>query len=152
MRRCGRYGFNPWARKIPWRRKQVPNPVFLPGKFHGLRNLAGNSAWGCKESDMTECLSLSLFITILTVAGKKEVTQYSVVIQSPSWILLLATPWTVSRRASLSSTISQSLLKFIESVTLLNHPIFCHPFLLLPSIFPSIRVSPLHQVAKVLEL
>ena len=37
-------------------------------------------------------------------------------------------------------TISQSLLKFIKSVTLLNHPIFCHPVLLLPSIFPSIRV------------
>ena len=32
----------------------APNPIFLPGKFHGQRNLAGYSPWGLKESDMTE--------------------------------------------------------------------------------------------------
>ena len=41
-------------RKIPWGRKWVPTPVFLPGKFHGQRNLAGCSPWGCKELDTTE--------------------------------------------------------------------------------------------------
>ena len=52
------------------------------------------------------------------------------------------TPWTAERQASLSITNSRSLLKFvsIESVMPSNHLILCHPFLLLPSIFPSIRV------------
>ena len=51
-------------------------------------------------------------------------------------------PWTAARQASLSFTISQSLLKLIsiESVMPSNHLILCHPLLLLPSIFPSIRV------------
>ena len=53
-----------------------------------------------------------------------------------------ASPWIIARQASLSSTISQSLLKFmsIESVTATNHLILCHPLLLLPSIFLSIKV------------
>ena len=46
--------FNPWARKILWRRKQQPTPVFLPGESHGCRGLVGYSPWGRKESDMTE--------------------------------------------------------------------------------------------------
>ena len=33
-RRCKRHWFDPWVRKIPWRRKQQPIPVILPGKFH----------------------------------------------------------------------------------------------------------------------
>ena len=37
FRRCKRRGFNPWVRKIPWRRKWQPTPVFLPGKSHGQR-------------------------------------------------------------------------------------------------------------------
>ena len=53
-----------------------------------------------------------------------------------------ATPWTAARQASLSITNSRSLPKLmsIESVMLSNHLILCHPLLLLPSIFPSIRV------------
>ena len=68
------------------------------------------------------------------------------------------TPWTASRQASPSYTISRSLLKLmsIESVMPSNHLILCRPLLLLPSVFPSIRVfsneSAQHQVAKVLEL
>ena len=50
---CGRPGFNPWVGKIPWRRERLPTPVFWPGEFHGLY-----SPWVCKESDMTEGLSL----------------------------------------------------------------------------------------------
>ena len=52
------------------------------------------------------------------------------------------TPWTAARQAPLSSTISQNLLKrmSIELVTPSNHLILCCPLLLLPSIFPSIRV------------
>ena len=61
---------------------------------------------------------------------------------SLSHVQLFATPWIAAHQASLSFTISWSLLKFmsIESVMLSNHLIFCCPLFLLPSIFPSIRV------------
>ena len=49
-----RRGFDPWVRKIPWRRAQQPTPVFLPRAFHELGSLAGYSPWGGKESDTTE--------------------------------------------------------------------------------------------------
>ena len=45
--------FDPLVRKIPQRRKREPAPVFLPGKSHRQRDLAGYSLWGCKESDKT---------------------------------------------------------------------------------------------------
>ena len=63
-------------------------------------------------------------------------------VQSLSRVRLFATPWTAACQASLSITNSRSLLKLIsiESVMLSNHLILCHPLLLLPSIFPSIRV------------
>ena len=65
-----------------------------------------------------------------------------VVVRSFSCVQLFATPWTAAHQASLSFTISQSLLKFmsIESVMLSNHLILCHPLLLLPSIIQSIKV------------
>ena len=49
-----RPGFDPWVRKISWKRKWQPTPVLLPGKSHGWRSLVGYSPWGRKESDMTE--------------------------------------------------------------------------------------------------
>ena len=65
-----------------------------------------------------------------------------IVFQSLSCVQLFATPWTAACPGSSVSTVSQSLLKFmsIESVMLSNHLILCCPFLLLPSIFPIIRV------------
>ena len=54
-------GFDPWVRKIPWRRKWQPIPVFLPGKSHGWRRLAGYSPWGCKESHTIEWLHFLSF-------------------------------------------------------------------------------------------
>ena len=42
-----------WVRKIPWRGKWQPTPVFLLGKSHGQRSLVGYSPWGLKESDTT---------------------------------------------------------------------------------------------------
>ena len=82
-RRLKRCGFDPWVRKIPWRRKWPPTPV-----------------------------------------------------------LLLMTPWTAAHQASLSFTISQSLLKLmsIELGMPSNHLILCRALLLLLSIFPNIRV------------
>ena len=47
-------GFDPWVRKIPWRRKWKPTPVNLPGKSHGQRSLVGCRLWGRTESDTTE--------------------------------------------------------------------------------------------------
>ena len=58
--KCRRPGLDPWGRNIPWRREQLPTPVFLPGEFHGQRSLVGYSPWGCRESDTTEQLTLSL--------------------------------------------------------------------------------------------
>ena len=48
---CRKPGFDPWFRKIPWRRKWQPTPVLLPGKFHRWRSLVGYSPWDRKESD-----------------------------------------------------------------------------------------------------
>ena len=86
------------------------------------------SPWGRKESDMTKRLSLSVFLF-----------QFSSV-QSLSYVRLFETPWTAACQASLSITRSQSLLKLmsIELGMPSNHLILC--CLLLPSIFPSIRV------------
>ena len=64
------------------------------------------------------------------------------VVKLLSHVWLFATPWTAARQASLSITSPWTLLKLmsIKSVMLFNHLILCHPLLLLPSIFPSIRV------------
>ena len=79
------------------------------------------------------CLSLSDFPSSV---------QFSSVQFSCSHVQLFVTPWTAARQASLSITNSWSLLKLmsIKSVMPSNHLILCHPLLLLPSIFPSIRV------------
>ena len=63
-------------------------------------------------------------------------------VQSLSRVRLFASPWTATRQAPLSITNSQNLLKLmsIDSVMPSNHLILCCPLLLLPSIFPSIRV------------
>ena len=69
-------------------------------------------------------------------------SSYPFVVQSLSCVCLFASPWTAARKASLSFTISWSLLTLmsIESVTPSSHLILRHCLLLLPSIFPSIRV------------
>ena len=54
--------FNPWVRKIPWRREWQPATVFLPGDSHRQRSLVGYSLWGCKELDTTEQLTLRLLL------------------------------------------------------------------------------------------
>ena len=71
-----------------------------------------------------------------------SLTPIVVVVQLRSRVRLFVTLWTSARQGSLSFTISWSLLKltFVESVMPSNHLILCHPLLLLPSVFPSIRV------------
>ena len=50
-------GLNSWVGKIPWRRKWLPIPIFLPGEFHGQRSLAGYSPRSFKELDIIEWLN-----------------------------------------------------------------------------------------------
>ena len=66
----------------------------------------------------------------------------NIVVQLLSCVRLFVTPWTAACQASLSFVISQNLLKLmsIESVMLSKHLILCCPLLLMPSIFPSIRI------------
>ena len=72
-----------------------------------------------------------------------RLSRQTIVVQSPSCVQLFATQWTAVCQASLFFTISQSLLRFMstESVTPSNPLTLCHPLLLLPSVFPSIRNS-----------
>ena len=81
LRRCNRLEFNPWVRKIPWRRPQQLTPISLRGEFHGQRSLAGYSPWGCREMEMTEELphfirpqdwKRSVFIPIPKKGNAKE--------------------------------------------------------------------------------
>ena len=67
---------------------------------------------------------------------------YRFIVQSLGCVQLFVIPWIAVLQASLSFTISRSLLKLmsIESVMPSNHLVLCHPLLLLPSIFPSFRV------------
>ena len=72
-------------------------------------------------------------------------------VQLFSHVRLFVTPWTAAHHASLSITNSWSLLKLMstESVMPSNHLILCHPLLLLPSIFPSIRVFSSESVLRI---
>ena len=145
-----------------WRRKWQPTPVLLPGESQGRGSLVGCCLWDRTESDVTEATQQQQQQQCAQ-SSEHGIPQrregFVVVIQSLSRVLLFATSWTAASQVSVSSTVSWSLLKFmsIESVMASNHLILCHP-LLLPSIFPSIRVfssesvGSSHQVAKALEL
>ena len=89
-------------------------------------------------------LSLPLFLTLQLPLVRYQTSSNSslVVVQYLTCVQLFVTPWTAASQAYLSFTISLSLLKlmFIESVMPSNHLILCHLLLLLPSVFPKIRV------------
>ena len=78
---------HPWVKKIPWRRGWQPTPIFLPGEFHGQRSLVGYSAWGCKESDMTERLTHTL--VSITQGCHRLQTSQKLCAQGRTW----APPW-----------------------------------------------------------
>ena len=83
---CRRPRINPWVRRIPWRRKWQPTPVFLPGKSHGQRSLAGYSPWGRTELDKTEQLMLTDLpcvqaIIFLLFTQEKEKHAHKIIIQ-----------------------------------------------------------------------
>ena len=89
-----------------------------------------------------QCGKLSEFKSHFVLFFLESLSVYFSSVQLLSHVRLFATPWTVARQASLSITNSWSLLILmsIESVMPSNHLIFNQPLLLLPSIFPSIRV------------
>ena len=62
---CRRPGFDPWVRKIPWRRAWKSTLVLVPGVSHGGRSLHSYSSWGCKELDTTDQLTLKTMEIIL---------------------------------------------------------------------------------------
>ena len=76
------------------------------------------------------------------ILKRQQLFQLLSSVQSLSRVRLFVTPWTVAHQASLSVTNFQSFLRLmsVESVMPSNHLILCHPLLLLPSMFPSIRV------------
>jgi len=80
----------------------------------------------------------TLYMELFTVCSKRPVSS----VQLLNRVWLFVTPWIAAHQSSFSSTNSWSLLKLmsIKSVMPSNHLILCHPLLLLPSIFPSIRV------------
>ena len=83
--------------------------------------------------------------------GQVVICAAHLVVQSLSHVRLFVTSWTASRQASLSFTVSQSLLKLmsIESMMPSNHLILHCPLLLLPSVFPSIRVFSSESVLRI---
>ena len=89
-----------------------------------------------------QLLSLNTMHLMLLHVFARLHSSLSSVVQLLSLVWLFVTPWPATHQASLSFTVSCSLLRFmsIESVMPSNHLILCHPLLLLPSIFPSIRV------------
>ena len=60
---CRSHGFNPWVRKITWRRKWQPTSVFLPGESHGQRSLAGCSPCGHRELATAEHSTAWAYLT-----------------------------------------------------------------------------------------
>jgi len=131
--------FIPFFINVPcWMSKEELSPSLRSGNttilFHHDYKASLLQQAGWPQSD-----SLEIAMEIRTHAFKDLI---AVVIQSLSHVRFFATPWAAARQASLSFTISWSLLKLlsIESVMPSNHLILCRPLLLPPSIFPSIRV------------
>ena len=146
----------------PWtairRRQWHPTPVLLPGKSHGRRSLVGCNPWGRWGSDTTEWLHFHFSLSCIGEGngnplqcsclenpkdgGAWWASVYGVTQSRTRLKWLSSSSRTATHQASLSFTISQSLLKLmsIELVMPSNHLILCHSLLLLPSLFPSIRV------------
>ena len=89
-RRCQRLSFDSWVRKIPWRRKWQPIPVFQLGESHGQRSLVGYSLWGHKRVGLNDCATAHT-CTQDPVAGQELLLKRRVVIHR-RWQVLLCSP------------------------------------------------------------
>ena len=118
--------------------------IFWPRNWTRVSCIAGKyfTNWAIREAPLFFFLLLWYTYSYIKVKEKKLIIIVVAVVESLSCMWLFRTPWTVACQAPPSSIISQSLLKFmsIELVILSNHLILHWPLLLLPSIFPSIRV------------
>ena len=118
---------------------RAPLPTVVVGwdvaEFHPLEGPGGYCSISVIFFLTFQILNIFLFLDVYFCV-------FVAVVQSLSCIQIFVTPQTAACQAFLSLTISQSFFKLIsiESVMLFNHLILCHPLLLLPSIFPSIRV------------
>ena len=131
-----RWALIPFYRWGSWGKKQVRN---LPEVTQPESEGAG--VWTLSVISPQRLSSPANFITAQKNIYLINWVEF-VVVQSLSCVRLFATPWTAARQAPLSITIPWSLLRFMFTESMLppNHLILCHPFLLPPSIFPSIRV------------
>ena len=110
------------------------------GRIRGESVTQGRQPWSTVKTVFLSSWAVkSMWASFLVARGSWPIF---VVVQWLSCVRLFATPWTAVCQASLPFTISQSSLRFmpIRPVMLSTHLIFCHPFLLLPSVFPTIRV------------
>ena len=106
-----RPGFDPWVRKIPWRRKWQPSPLFLPGKSHGQRSLAGQSPQGRKKRDTIEHTHKQqcVCVCLCSYGGNdyrnyfKQVIYERVKVKSLSSVRLFAPRWIVACQACSSN-------------------------------------------------
>ena len=105
-----------------------------------IKRLSNEAAWPPRKGNGWPCLILFKFFRVETSSYHLIVT-FVVAVQLLSHVWLFVTPWNSAHQASLSFTVSQRLLQLmsIESIMLSNHLIPCHPLLLLPLIFPTIR-------------
>ena len=87
---CARQATQFWKRS--WRRERLQPPVFLSGEFRGQRNLVSYSAWGCKESDRTEWLALSLsLVPIINFQPFSNLVLFLSLLVCNSFLLILYT-------------------------------------------------------------
>ena len=151
---CWRYRFNFWVGEIPWSRKWQPTPVFVPGKFHGHRCLTSCSPWERKELSVTSDWAQHLILPLEMPGGPPasetsclwavwisflQVLQFSSVAQSCPTLcdsMDCSTPGFPVHHPTPRACSNSS----IESVMPSTQLILCCLLLLLPSIFPSIRV------------
>ena len=106
-----------------------------------MHTVAGIRVAFCLKAEYS-IMSTHILLVCSSIDGCSGCLQVSISVQTLSRVRLFATPWTAARQASLSITNYQSSLRLtsIESVMPSSHLILCRPLLLLPSIFPSIRV------------
>ena len=86
--------------EIPWRREPQSTPAFLPGKWHGQRSLAGYSPWGPNESDTTERLAFSLWMSNHKAKGgiESHPPTTSIYSLSETWAVRSPSPGTKGMR------------------------------------------------------
>ena len=135
---CRRHKFNLWVGKISWRKKWQPTPEFLPGKSRGQRNKVDYSPWRSKELDITEWQRKhTKGINKVSLSPAHMEVQFSSVAQL---CLTLCDPMDCSMPGF---PVHHQFLEFTQTHVHWvpsNHLILRCPLLLLPLIFPSIRV------------